>query len=44
MIVLKVLHIIDKLRMEEEKEIISKIKILIAGSYGIYSPLCGEIP
>ena len=30
--------------MEEEKEIISKIKILIAGSYGIYSPLCGEIP
>lgn len=30
--------------MEEEKEIISKIKILIAGSYDIYSPLCGEIP
>ena len=30
--------------MEEEKEIISKIKILIAGGYSIYSPLCGEIP
>lgn len=30
--------------MEEEKEIISKIKILIAGGYRIYSPLCGEIP
>ena len=30
--------------MEEGKEIISKIKILIAGGYGIYSPLCGEIP
>ena len=30
--------------MEEGKEIISKIKILIDGRYGIYSPLCGEIP
>ena len=30
--------------MEEGKEIISKIKILIDGGYGIYSPLCGEIP
>ena len=30
--------------MEEGKEIIRKIKILIDGGYGIYSPLCGEIP
>ena len=30
--------------MEEEKEIISKIKILITFGYSIYSPLCGEIP